>query len=71
MSDCITLVFLLNLRNLEVSFSTPEMNFLCMSLRREIRSSGVYTAVSRFLTFFPVRSPYSTEALFGRSEGTI
>ena len=70
MSDYIALVFLLNLWSLEFSFSTLQINVLCISLNRETHSSGVYTVVLRFLTFFPVQSPYTTEACSGRSEVT-
>ena len=70
MSDYKALAFLLNLWNLEVSFSTPQLNFLCTSLRRETHSSGVYTVFLRFLTFFPMRSRYTMETFFGRSEVT-
>ena len=70
MSECITLVFLLNLWSLEISFSTLQMNLLCMSLRRETHSSGVYRLVLRFVTFLTMRSRYTTGALFGRSEVT-
>ena len=70
MSVYIALSFFLVSEVLKFHFRRHKWISSASSLRREVHSSGVYKIILRFLRFFPMRSPCTTEAFICRSEIT-